>query len=129
MAMSTQFKAFPRRQVQLLDGELKRRFDVNRFYLMSLSSDSLLFNHRLEAVLANSFRNEPLHGGWEAPSCQLRGHFLGHWLSAAARIFAATGDEQIKACAAKGGIIAPVSWGPLVLRKAQTAGSNVLGQR
>ena len=107
MVMPTQFKAFPRGQVQLLDGELKRRFDVNRHYLMSLSSDALLFAHRLEAVLANSFRNEPLHGGWEAPSCQLRGHFLGHWLSAAARIWAATGDEQIKAKA--DGIVAALA--------------------
>jgi DUF1680 family protein len=95
--MQTRFEALPRSAVQLLDGELKRRFDVNRHYLMSLSTDALVFNHRLEAVLANSLRNEPLHGGWESPGCQLRGHFLGHWLSAAARIFAATRDAPVKA--------------------------------
>ena len=27
---------------------------------------------------------EDIHWGWESPTCQLRGHFLGHWLSAAA---------------------------------------------
>jgi DUF1680 family protein len=95
--MQTRFEALPRSAVQLLDGELKRRFEVNRHYLMSLSTDALVFNHRLEAVLANSFRNEALHGGWESPGCQIRGHFLGHWLSAAARIFASTGDAQIRA--------------------------------
>ena len=26
-----------------------------------------------------------IHWGWEAPVCQLRGHFLGHWISAADR--------------------------------------------
>jgi len=26
---------------------------------------------------------EDIHWGWEAPTCQLRGQFLGHWLSAA----------------------------------------------
>ena len=36
-------------------------------------------------------------GGWEDLSCQLRGHFLGHWLSAAALNFEATGDTELKA--------------------------------
>ena len=94
--MTIRFDAFPRGKVQLLDGELKRRFDVNRHYLMSLSSDALVFNHRLEAVLADGMGRME-HGGWEVPACHLRGHFLGHWLSAAARIWAATGDEPIKA--------------------------------
>src|SRR5690606_6535246 len=29
-------------------------------------------------------------------ACQVRGHFLGHWLSAAARIWASDNDERIK---------------------------------
>lgn len=37
-----------------------------------------------------------LHWGWEAPVCQLRGHFLGHWLSAAAKYYAAENDTEIK---------------------------------
>jgi DUF1680 family protein len=96
MTTATRLEAFPRRAVQLLDGDLKQRFDLNRCYLMSLSSDALLFNHRHEAVLAQWTRPAE-HTGWEDPACQLRGHFLGHWLSAAARIWAATGDEQVKA--------------------------------
>ena len=98
MTMTTRFQAFPRGKVQLLDGELKRRFDLNRYYLMSLSSDALLFNHWHEAAGRGGLGQGPApHGGWERPSCEVRGHFLGHWLSAAARIWAATGDEQIKA--------------------------------
>ena len=37
-----------------------------------------------------------MHWGWESPTCQLRGHFLGHWLSAAACIAATTGDQEVK---------------------------------
>ena len=40
---------------------------------------------------------EGIHKGWEFPTCQLRGHFLGHWLSAAAMHYQETGDEQIRA--------------------------------
>jgi uncharacterized protein len=37
-----------------------------------------------------------IHWGWESPTCQLRGHFLGHWLSAAAHITANTSDQEVK---------------------------------
>lgn len=40
---------------------------------------------------------EDIHGGWESPLCELRGHFLGHWLSAAAMHYEATGNEQVRA--------------------------------
>lgn len=36
------------------------------------------------------------HWGWESPNSQLRGHFLGHWLSAAAYLYAETGDSSVK---------------------------------
>lgn len=101
--MKENIKAFPRSSVKLLPGILRERFDVNRYYLMSLESDGLLFNHKMEAVLAQtggtimpSPTDRSKHGGWEDPGCQLRGHFLGHWLSAAARIWSSTGDKQIK---------------------------------
>ena len=37
-----------------------------------------------------------LHWGWEAPTCQLRGHFLGHWISAAAKLIAADGEPELR---------------------------------
>lgn len=84
--------------VRLRDMELARRRRENYQYLMSLDSDNLLINFRLEAGLYTSNQlPENVHGGWETPFCQLRGHFLGHWLSAAAMYYAATGDMQIKA--------------------------------
>jgi len=37
------------------------------------------------------------YGGWEAPVNELRGHFVGHYLSACALMFAQTGDVVIRA--------------------------------
>ena len=94
------FEEFSPRSVCLKEGELLRRREENRRYLMSLSSEALLLNYTHEAGLDLSFNSgekEDMHGGWESPLCQLRGHFLGHWLSAAAMHWAATGDIEIKA--------------------------------
>ena len=75
-----------------------QRAELNRKYVMSLANEHLLQNHYLEAGLWHT-RGKPegIHWGWESPTCQVRGHFLGHWLSAAARIWASTGDFEVKA--------------------------------
>jgi hypothetical protein len=62
--------------------------------MMRLPNDRLLHNFRVNAGLPSSAK--PL-GGWEAPTCELRGHFVGHYLSASALLFAATSDNQVKA--------------------------------
>lgn len=76
-----------------------RRFVVNRRYVMSLQNEHLLQNYWLEAGLWSHIgRQGPdIHWGWESPTCLLRGHFLGHWLSAAAYLWALTGDAEVKA--------------------------------
>lgn len=94
------FQPFSSREIQLCDSELLRRRNANRGYLMSLKNENLLQNFVHEAgltVLFQSGEREEMHGGWESPLCQLRGHFLGHWLSAAAMNYAATGDMELKA--------------------------------
>jgi Beta-L-arabinofuranosidase, GH127 len=35
-------------------------------------------------------------GGWEAPDNELRGHYVGHYLSACALIWASAGDAQVR---------------------------------
>ena len=83
------------------ESEFSRRFDLNRNYVNSLKVDNLLQNHYTEAAIRNwNHFTEDCHKGWESPVCQLRGHFTGHWLSAAARIYAQTGDMEVygKAC-------------------------------
>ena len=85
-------------RVQLNDPELKRRERENRDYMLRLETRALMLNFELEAGLGGSAETpEYMHGGWENPCCQLRGHFPGHWLSAAAMHYAASGDRAIKA--------------------------------
>lgn len=84
--------------IRLLDPELLRREAENRSYMMHLENRFLLLNFNLEAGRDTSADViEGMHGGWEFPTCQLRGHFPGHWLSAAAIHFHATGDGELKA--------------------------------
>jgi len=91
------FRPLAQRQVRLLPGLFKNRFEVNRRYVLSLRSNNLLQNHYLEAGLwAPMAKPENAHWGWESPTCQIRGEFLGHWLSAAAHIIASTGDQELK---------------------------------
>ena len=99
--------AVPPGQVKLLESDFKRRSELNRSYLYSLTNQNLLQNFYMEAGLWNpQFRQtamgptaqgDDIHWGWESPTCQLRGHFLGHWLSAAAYLAASTGDTEMKA--------------------------------
>ena len=75
-----------------------RREADNRSYMMHLENRFLLLNYNLEAGRdSSSDVPEGIHTGWEFPTCQLRGHFLGHWLSAAAMHYRETGDMELKA--------------------------------
>lgn len=77
--------------VRLLDGPVKALEDCNGRYLLGLDPDRLLHNFRVNAGVGSSA--EPF-GGWESPACGLRGHFTGHYLSACAAMFTATGDGR-----------------------------------
>jgi DUF1680 family protein len=80
--------------VQLLPGPFHRAQQANLGYLRRLDADRLLHNFRINAGLPSSA--QPL-GGWEKPDCELRGHFIGHFLSACALMYSSTGDNDIKA--------------------------------
>ena len=95
--MTDSFSTLTNHRVKLLPGLFQKRFDVNRRYVMSLKTHSLLQNHYMEAGLwAPMTKPVEAHWGWESPTCQIRGQFLGHWLSAASHIYAITGDQEIK---------------------------------
>jgi uncharacterized protein len=95
--MTETFRRIPFREARLLPGLFKNRFELNRRYMLSLKTHNLLQNHYLEAGLwAPIGKPDDAHWGWESPTCQIRGEFLGHWLSAAAHIYANTGDQEIK---------------------------------
>jgi Beta-L-arabinofuranosidase, GH127 catalytic domain len=78
-------------EVRLLAGPLQHATEFDRRYLLSFDTERLLHNFRVNAGLSSSA--EPL-GGWEAPNCELRGHFVGHYLSACALLYASTGDTH-----------------------------------
>ena len=90
-------KPFPLDRVNLTPGLFRQRYDLNRAYVMSLKARNLVQNFYWEAGLHQVVgRPDDGHWGWESPTCQVRGHFLGHWLSAAARMWAATADAEVK---------------------------------
>jgi len=87
-------KPFPLQDVRLLDGPFKQAMKLDQEFLLALDPDRLLHNFRVNAGLPSSAK--PL-GGWEAPDVELRGHTVGHYLSALALMYAATDDARFKA--------------------------------
>jgi uncharacterized protein len=85
-------KPFSMTEVRLLPSFWKDTMELNRSFLYALPNERLAHNFRVTAGIPSSA--DPL-GGWEAPDCELRGHYVGHYLSACALIHASTGDEFI----------------------------------
>lgn len=85
--------AFALQEVRLLDGPFKHAQELDKEYLLALDVDRLLHNFRINAGLPSTA--QPL-GGWEEPKGELRGHFVGHYLSACALMYASTGDKRLK---------------------------------
>ncbi len=84
--------------VILKDGDLLEKEFCNREYLMELNSEALLQNYYNEAGMHQNYGSSHIaHKGWEDPTCQLRGHFLGHFLSAVALRYNAVKDEELLA--------------------------------
>jgi DUF1680 family protein len=102
--IALQAKPFPLENVRLLDGPFKEAMELNRKCLYELDADRLLHNFRVNAGLPSSA--EPL-GGWEEPKVELRGHFVGHYLTACALMYSAAGDKVLKSKAE--GIVAELA--------------------
>ena len=77
--------------VRLLDGPFKHAMMRDAEYLLRLDPDRLLSGFRKEAGLKPKAE---MYGGWE--SMTIAGHSLGHYLSACALMFAATGDARFR---------------------------------
>jgi len=92
-AVSLKARPFPLQNVRLLDGPFKQAMELDQEYLLAIESNRLLHSFRLNAGLPSTAA--PL-GGWEAPDVELRGHTAGHYLSALALMYAATGDARFK---------------------------------
>ncbi|MEW5298075.1 MAG: hypothetical protein WDW36_001236 [Sanguina aurantia] len=81
-------------EVKLHDTTLQARAAaLNTEYLLQLAPDSLLWAFRQNAGLPTP--GVPFIGTWEDPYCDLRGHFVGHYLSAISFAAMSTGDAGI----------------------------------
>ena len=87
-------------RVRLLPGSpFYERQELHRTgYVGRLSPDRLLFDYRKLAGLPQAIGVTAGYGGWDAGF--IRGHMAGHYLSAASRMAAATGDDSFRIKAA-----------------------------
>lgn len=85
-------KPFAPGKVVLTHSWIKQREGLNTAYLHKLDPERLLHNFRINAGLPSVAK--PMEG-WESPGCGLRGHFVGHYLSACASVVAASGDSLL----------------------------------
>jgi uncharacterized protein len=89
-------KEFELAQVTLLDGPFKDAMNRDIAWLKMLDMERLLSSFRLVAGLPSTVQP---YGGWEATDAKfdgIRGHYLGHYLSACAKAYACTKDKEIK---------------------------------
>jgi len=90
--VSLKAKPFKLCDVRLLDGPFRDAMERDRRYLLSLDADRLLHEFRVTAGLPAPGE---AYGGWER--MELRGHTMGHYLTACAMMYAGTDDERLKA--------------------------------
>ncbi len=77
--------------VKITDGIFREAMMRTDEYLRILDPDRLLHFFRLDAGLDTI---APPYGGWEVR--ELRGHSIGHYLSACSKMYASTGDTILK---------------------------------
>ncbi|XP_068642001.1 uncharacterized protein [Aristolochia californica] len=86
------------KEVSLLDVRLLpnsqhyRAQQTNLKYLLMMDVDNLVWSFRKTVGLPTP--GHP-YGGWEGPDVELRGHFVGHFLSSTAQMWASTHNEEI----------------------------------
>ncbi|TKY67424.1 hypothetical protein E2542_SST10318 [Spatholobus suberectus] len=87
-------KEVPLQDVRLHKDSIHGRAQqTNLEYLLMLDVDNLLWSFRKTAALSTP--GTP-YGGWEDPQMELRGHFVGHYLSASALMWASTQNDSVK---------------------------------
>jgi uncharacterized protein len=83
-------------EVRLLEGPFRDAQERDLQYLLSLDPERLLVMFRSTAGIYSYSAYTQAYGGWESPTSGLRGHTMGHYLSACALMYASTGDERLK---------------------------------
>ena len=90
-SQSDGIKPFKLSHVTLHQGsQFMKAFSLNMEYMQSLDPERLLHTFRLNAGLNSTAK--PFSGSWEDPTCEVRGQFMGHYLSGGAMLVNHTGD-------------------------------------
>ncbi len=80
--------------VSITGGPWYDAMELERQYLRSLDPDRLLYHFKKTAGLESDAKE---YGGWELGTRELRGHSLGHYLSAISRMARLTNDSTLYA--------------------------------
>ncbi len=82
----------PLEDVELTPGSpFWKSLTLNTEYMLALDPDRLLWTFRKNAGLPTP--GDPFVQSWEDPNCEVRGQFMGHYLSACATLGRQTGTE------------------------------------
>ncbi|WP_159761195.1 glycoside hydrolase family 127 protein [Sphingomonas sp. 8AM] len=96
-AAPTALQPFDMRDVDLLDSPFLHAQRQTEAYLLRLQPDRMLHNFRVNAGLKPK---APVYGGWESEpmwaDINCHGHTLGHYLSACALAYRATGKQEYR---------------------------------
>lgn len=87
------FTNFRHDEVRLTDSSFAFRRQLVKKYIVEFDLNRLMHTFKMNAGLPSNA--EPL-GGWESEDSGLRGHFVGHYLSACSKFAFADQDEGLK---------------------------------
>ncbi|HLT89194.1 MAG TPA: beta-L-arabinofuranosidase domain-containing protein, partial [Sphingobacterium sp.] len=92
--------SFELKDVKLLPSIFKENMERDAAWILSLEVPSLLQSFRNTAGAFSSreggYMTVKKLGGWESLDCDLRGHSIGHLMSALSYLYASTGEEKYK---------------------------------
>ncbi|HZJ82670.1 MAG TPA: beta-L-arabinofuranosidase domain-containing protein [Clostridia bacterium] len=87
------FSNFNSDRVKLNDKYFAFRRELVKKYIVEFDVNRLMHTFKINADIRSDA--EPL-SGWEDPKCGLRGHFVGHYLSACVKFAFADNDDRLK---------------------------------
>lgn len=95
--VQAQLRPFHMSQVRLEESRWRDNMVRDSAWMCSFTTQQLLHSMRTTAGVYSAYEGGydafPKMGGWESLDCDLRGHAVGHLLSAFAYMYAGTGEE------------------------------------
>ncbi len=93
-------ESFDLKDVRLLPSRFRENMKRDSAWMVSIETNRLLHGFRTNAGVRagreGGYMTVKKLGGWESLDCELRGHTIGHLLSAYGLMYAATGSEIFK---------------------------------